>query len=97
MMARLGRVGRVRAAHGKIGRIVGQRFIDGRGTACVGILTTRQGLRLVGGLPERQDVRAVRVLMIVGEAEALDPVAALAVSGADVPRAGSGVAAIAKR
>ena len=62
-----------------------ERLGDGRGRP-LGVLTARQRLRLVGGLPERQDVRAVRVLMIVGDAEALDPIAAPAISTADVPR-----------
>ena len=76
--------------------VVGQRLVDRRRPSGVGVLTARQCLRLVGGLPEVEDVRAVRVLLIVGDAKALDPVAALAIGGADVPRAGTGVAAIAQ-
>ena len=96
MKARAGRVGRACAAHGEIGRIVVERFADRRRAACIGVLAARKLLRPLGGFPERQDAGAVAVLLIVGDRKRLDPVAALAVGSADIPRSGSGAASIAK-
>ena len=44
----------------------------------------RQSLRLVLGLPERQDAGAVGFLVVIGNGEALGPVAALTVGRAPV-------------
>src|SRR5436190_18857374 len=95
MVTRPGRIGSAAAAHRKIARIVDQRLIDRRGPPRIGVLSARELLRLVGGLPERQHVRAVRVFLIVGEAKALDPVRAGAVCTANAPRTRSAVAPVA--
>ncbi len=73
----------------KFGCVIVECFSDSDRPIAIDIAATRNGACLVLGLPKSQNVRAVAILKIVGDAVCLDPMAAVTVSnfGAPTPRA----------
>src|SRR5262249_24882555 len=68
-------------------------FGHGAGTAVVDT-TAGKGSRLVLRLPERQDVGAVGVLLVIGDGKSLRPIPAVSIGDAHDPGPGAPVAAI---
>src|SRR5271166_5530114 len=88
MMLNARRVGEMLAAALEIALIRGDGVSDGQGLAVGGVrLATCQRLARFAGLMERQDVRAIGILKVIGDRKALGPVCSVTIRGLDHPRA----------
>src|SRR4029450_7536664 len=82
------RIGEMLAAALEIALVRGDGISDGQGLAAGGVrLATCQRLAGFAGLMERQDVRAIGILKVIGDRKSLGPGCSVTIRGLDHPGA----------